>query len=258
MIIIRLQGGLGNQLFQWAYGHQLSKKHDVYYDVSFFSGAENNGSLTEKRTFELEHVLNKKLNLLNNDVLQYLRDKRINYVADDLNYRDFNFNKNEIYFLNGYWQSEDYFLDSKEEIMDSIVMPNCDEYNFSGSCSIHVRRGDYLKLQHFYPILSIDYYQRALEILKPDGHVFVCSNDIPWCKENFNSERLIFSEKNSNLKDLAIMANCCNNIIANSSFSWWAAFLNRNPDKKVICPEFWFSNNFFKEKDLIPKTWIRI
>ena len=108
-------------------------------------------------------------------------------VNDALFYKNFNFQRNEVYYLNGYWQSEKFFYGSRSEILNSITLPISHGHDFQESCSLHIRRGDYLNLQHVHPVLKIDYYHRALDILKPSGKVFICSNDIECCKQNFDA-----------------------------------------------------------------------
>jgi hypothetical protein len=257
MIIVKIQGGLGNQLFQWAYGYSLSKDHEVYFDISFYSSAENIGGLVDKRNFELNNILNTPINLLTHEILEKIKYKNITIVNDNYLYNDISFDKNEIYFLNGYWQSEKFFIKYREDILKSIKLPEFNDCDFKNSCSLHIRRGDYLNLSKKHPILAVNYYEKALEILNPSGNIFIFSDDIEWCKKNIIRSNSIFVDGNSNIEDLAQMSNCKDNIIANSSFSWWGAWLNRNPNKRIICPNNWYCNNT-EDKDLIPEIWNRI
>ena len=124
--------------------------------------------------------------------------------------------------------------------------------------SVHVRRGDYTKLQDHHPLCTVEYYEKAMAMFK-DHSFLVFSNDIEWCKENIKGPRVMYSEEESAAKDLQLMASCDHNIIANSSFSWWGAWLNDNQNKKVIAPSNWFGPTCdHSSKDIVPETWIRI
>ena len=125
--------------------------------------------------------------------------------------------------------------------------------------SVHIRRGDYISSPHmteFHTNLSeTDYYQKAMEII--GGDFMFISDDIEWCKENFKGDNIFYSPFTEELEDLCLMTYCTNNIIANSSFSWWGAYLGF--DGKVIAPNNWFGPKGPKKtQDLIPNNWIKI
>jgi len=126
--------------------------------------------------------------------------------------------------------------------------------------SIHVRRGDYTNLQHIHPLQSIEYYENAYNIIDDKSiNVLVFSDDIEWCKNNIKFENITYIEGETNIVDMYIMSLCTHNIIANSSFSWWGAWLNNNKNKKVIAPINWFgSQSNLYTGDIIPKKWIII
>jgi hypothetical protein len=169
-------------------------------------------------------------------------------------------------FIDGsYLQSEKYL--NYKLVKDLFeITPELKEYilnkypDIQTRTSIHVRRGDYLhpNCHGHHPILPIDtYYNKAIEMF-PDEKFIIFSDDIEWCKQNFNIADAIFvSEKD--YVELYMMSLCKNNIIANSTFSWWGAYLNENPDKKVGAPDQWFGlkspNNY---KDIVPDSWIKI
>ena len=188
--------------------------------------------------------------------------------------------------MHGYFQSYKYFENNKQIILDLLEIDNpafkssVKNIDFSNSCSIHIRRGDYVKIAQTnplnpHPLQSINYYKQAINIINANKY-FVFSDDIAWCKENLKDERLFFidySEKNlnyfsSDLCELQLMSLCSNNIIANSSFSWWSAYFNTNESKKVVAPKTWFSNEYIKIisefnsdkviNSLIPEKWIII
>ena len=254
MIVVKIQGGLCNQLFQWAYGYTLSKEHEVYFDTSFYNNT-NIISPVSVRDYELPNIINRHVPVVDNNVMNRFSSSKVQVVLDrfDNNIPDFEQGKN--YYLNGYWQSADLFKSNKEEIKSSFNWPELKQYDFKNSCSIHIRRGDYLNLSHVHPVQTLEYYQQALEYINPKGNVFVFSDDILWCKQNLNFKNQVFMEGNSNIEDLRYMSLCENNIMANSSFSWWGVYLNNKEDKIVICPKQWFSNGtddtFIKMRDWI-------
>lgn len=160
--------------------------------------------------------------------------------------------------LSGYFQSYKYFAEYEG------VIRNIFEFSFStakyyGVASIHIRRGDYVTIGNDYHTnLQDSYYQQAISTVNA-GHYLVFSDDIDWCKGKFTGQQYSFVQGNSPAEDMALMARCDHNIIANSSFSWWAAYLNKNVNKKVIAPKNWFGPKLPHDtKDLIPPGWITI
>lgn len=185
-----------------------------------------------------------------------------NNITNQQSYREPSFTYTPIPYrpnldLEGFFQSEKYFENS-QDIIQSLLTPRIGygiQYNYT---SIHVRRGDYLNLQKEYAQLGMDYYNRAMQMVS-SKHYIIFSDDINWCKSNFRGDNIIFSEGKSPVNDLAMMLSCEHNIIANSSFSWWAAYLNKNPSKIVIAPQNWFGPALpHNTKDLIPEKWIKI
>lgn len=159
--------------------------------------------------------------------------------------------------LSGYFQSEKYFAPYAAEIRreftfrDPIPWPA-----FKGWVSIHVRRGDYLTFPHHHPPCQMDYYKAAMAEF-PGAHFIVFSDDIAWCKLYLRGPEIEYSEGFSADRDLQRMKACDHNIIANSSYSWWGAYLNDNPMKRVIFPRRWFGSAkaSWDTKDLIPQGW---
>lgn len=256
MIILKLQEGLGNQLFQWAYGYTLSKDYDVYFDLTFYN-IQNIMSPVAIRSYELSKLIKAPIPFVNASVLSELYSMGATIVSDDFHYKNLEFDKNKNFYLNGYWQSEKFFERYKEEILSFFKWPEVKNYDFENSCSIHIRRGDYLNLQHVHPIQTLDYYEKALEVVNPQGNVFIFSDDIDWCEQNLKFKNQIFMKGNSNIEDLRYMSLCTNNIIANSSFSWWGAYLNQNLSKTVVCPKKWFGDSTY-DKDLKLHNWVEI
>jgi hypothetical protein len=180
-------------------------------------------------------------------------------------------------YLAGYWQSEKYFADVAELIRQEFTLKSgpdklnrqvLDEIEAANSVSLHIRRGDYISdpvTNQVHGVLGLDYYSRAVNYIASktaQPHFFVFSDDIAWAKENLRLPfPLSFVEHNGQDKeceDLRLMCHCKHHITANSSFSWWGAWLNANPDKIVISPEKWFNDPSLDTKDLIPEYWVKI
>lgn len=160
--------------------------------------------------------------------------------------------------LLGFFQSEKYFLNHKELIMD-LLTPNLEAKEEEGLCGIHVRRGDYLN-NPAYINLNMDYYFKAINVVKSKKYL-IFSDDIEWCKKNFKGDKFLFSNETNPVNDLTDMAKRCENmIISNSSFSWWGAYLNKNPNKIIVAPQKWFGPKLsdHNTKDLLPNSWVQI
>lgn len=254
MIITKLQGGLGNQLFQWAVSKRLSLKYNTeyYFETSYFRNS-NQGIVSR---FELE-LTNLKLDIKESSI-------KLPVVNDNFKFQNIPDNS----FLDGYWQSEKYFIDCENEIRNDLEIPK-DIYSYiihkytilnKNTVSLHIRRGDYTNLQHIHPLQTIEYYKNAYDIISDESiNVLVFSDDINWCKENIKFDNITYIEGETNIVDMYIISLCTHNIIANSSFSWWGAWLNNNENKKVIAPLNWFgSDSSFYTGDIIPEKWIKI
>lgn len=172
--------------------------------------------------------------------------------------------------LSGFFQTERYFEHCRDlvrfhlEPKRSIVRKLSEKYgdNLSRSCSVHVRRTDYIQHQEHHPVLELDYYRRAVDAVRsraPVDRFLVFSDDTKWCRENMGSDA-VYVEGNQDIEDMFLMSLCSHHIIANSSFSWWGAWLNLSPDKIVVAPSVWFGPAL-KHKDtseVVPNEWIRI
>ncbi len=255
MIISKIQGGLGNQLFQWAYGLHSSKVYstDLYLDIQIYKSASL--SLTPRK-FSLGQFPNLKFNLIEGRV-----DAKT--LTDSFNFNHISYNSKSNYYLDGYWQSEKYFRESSDIILhhlDPLDHRIISKYGGQrGSVSIHVRRTDYLTSNGFHPVQDLEYYEKSLNLIGEYERILVFSDDIEWCKANIRFKNCIFIENLPDVESLWLMSMCENNIIANSSFSWWGAWLNKNPQKKVIAPRNWFGQQtIINVGDIIPKNWITI
>ena len=170
--------------------------------------------------------------------------------------------ENSIVVAHSYCQSHKYFEHNRDHILN-LFSPRPedtkkihDKYGdllTQNTTSCHIRRGDYTKLKDVHsPLYESDYYNRSFDLIKPD-QILMFSDDIDWCKENFKQSNITFIENETDYIDLFIMSLCNNNIIANSTFSWWGAWLNSNENKKVVCPSSWFESS--GAEDLVVDGW---
>lgn len=176
-------------------------------------------------------------------------------------------------YLNGFWQNEKYFKAAENIIrqdftLKAVGLPDNESLknaiHSTNSVSVHFRLGDYLSnpdARAFHGILSSDYYKNAIKKitgLVPSTHFFIFSDDLDWVKTNFTFDQnhtFVATDNQSGVVDMQLMSLCKHNIIANSSFSWWGAWLNGNPHKVVIGPQQWFSNT---PAEILPERWIKI
>jgi len=299
MIIVKIYGGLGNQLFQYASTRALSLEYNKKFalDISWFKRQIDTTGLDQpdKRTYLLNNFniveryssqfkskfiwlvskVTHKSKILGSVSKYFLINKYWPIYIDERNNKSFNsatICKKEIILLNGYWQNFRYFEKYENIIRKELTLRNelTDENKeylkkiiSSNSVSLHFRRGDALKPYALkrYAICSMDYYLKAISYVskKLQNPTFVVfSDDIHWVKSNFKIEYpIIFIEsKGPDYEHLFLMSQCKHNIIANSTFSFWAAWLNSNPSKIVIAPEKWMVNdNDYHAK--IPESWLR-
>ncbi|OGY40458.1 MAG: hypothetical protein A2418_02955 [Candidatus Brennerbacteria bacterium RIFOXYC1_FULL_41_11] len=289
MIKTRLFGGLGNQMFQYAVGRALSLrlKTNLGLDSSWF---DDNKYLDTNRQFGLDafNIASRKLERVD---LKGIKLRRFfskfglsskNYIKE----KYFNFNKDIVHlsddvYLDGYWQSEKYFSDFEETIKNDFNLRYPLSREAAGvheiiihapvSCAIHIRRGDYVVnpgINFYHGACSLRYYRDAVDYIKKyslstEVSFFVFSDDINWVKKNFIIEKGIFIEfeNRDGFKDqeeMILMSRCQHQIIANSTFSWWGAWLNKNKQKIILAPDKWFNNVLIDTKDLLPDSWIKI
>ena len=184
------------------------------------------------------------------------------------------FNVHESTYILGCPQSEKYFNDIKCEIKEIFSFPKfkniknitiADEINRTNSVAIHIRRGDYLDDPALGGLIKKEYYIAAIEYIRKkitNPKFYIFSNDIEWCKKNLKLENVCFIDWNKgkeSYRDMQLMSLCKHNIIPNSTFSWWGAWLNKNPNKIVIAPKVWINpKTGLKDLDIIPNEWIKI
>jgi len=256
MISAFLMGGIGNQMFQIAAASSLAIENNdeaVFNFENCFTPLQGNpSSKYSKNIFK---------NVKNSQNLIIERE----YKEKSYEYCKIPYFKNLL--INGYFQNEKYFIQNKDKIIDLFYISDEDirflklnyyYIDFEQTVSIHVRRGDYLKFSDIHPVCEVDYYNKAIENFPNKKFIFI-SDDIQWVKDNFRGNNIFYSKNNNEILDFTLQSICCSNIIANSSFSWWAAYLNKNKNKKIIAPLKWFGKNSpYCENDITPIDWVRI
>jgi len=300
MDIIIMSGGLGNQMFQYAFYLALqTHKNDVWLnDISLHKENAHNGfELNElfglnisfhtyyctiikivrkllifRKTIGVNFALSvliKSLKLCN---IHIILESSPGGFDQQLIQPSLDKKKVNIYF--GYWQSEKYFLDIQTRVLESFSFQKdlsekshsiLNEIKENESVAIHIRRGDYLEKENhklYGNICTINYYEKALQIIQerlPNAIFYIFSDDPDWVKKSLSLEKMHmidWNKKEDSWQDLFLMSQCKHNIIANSTFSWWGAWLNKNPDKIVISPSKFINGS--NCRDRIPEKWIKI
>ncbi len=298
MIIMKLQGGLGNQLFQYALGRRLALKNatELKLDISRYHEE------TEPRKFALPHfsidagiataadyrlmrlpnpqsrnffarVVRKAFRMIEStrgtEKRAYVLEPSLEFCPDILKIEG-------SAYLSGDWQSEEYFISIRETLRKDLALKAApsplmtDWIRRMQACnavSLHIRRGDYVqnaKTNQFHGVCSLDYYDAAMRLIcesVQDPVYFVFSDDIGWARQNLrtNGPALFVSDESiPDYEEMVLMSRCSHNIIANSSFSWWGAWLNAHEEKIVIAPSRWFNAEAANLKMRLPPAWIRI
>lgn len=261
MVYVQLKGRLGNNLFQIAAGASLAKQNNDIFCVVAPNSAIDPGISTEAD----------ELNELRKSVF-----RQVNVVSDLPSgisiYREKEFAFRPIPYqpevvLSGYFQSEKYFdkalvreLFAIDDETKAYINRKYGALLAQKPTSIHIRRGDYIRNLDYHPICSLSYFRDAMKVIGSDTPFLIVTNDIEWCKQKFRGDNVYFTDKESAVVDLYLQSMCANNIISNSSFSWWGAWLNSNPSKKVIYPSPWFgiSATEIDDSDLIPDCWTSV
>lgn len=289
-------GGHSNQLFQYATGRRLAHKHktELVLDHSWFDDIPDTDT---HREYELGDYPVAARRATKSDIGKVmdpsapvsLLSKAARRIRLDKSIRVFGeahggFNRQVLSLpdntmLIGWWQSERYFKDIRNILVKELepkypINKQNQKYltqiKSTTSVSLHVRRGDYVDNKHankFHGLASVDYYRKAVahvaNQLGKDAklHVFVFSNDVDWCRKNLSFKYPVtFVTGNTNgADDMRLMKHCKHNILANSSFSWWGAWLNENPSKIIIAPRVWFQDKTANaQTDIVPEAWVRL
>lgn len=292
MKIVNIMGGLGNQMFQYALALALKSRfpdEEVLIDTSGFNGYPLHNGYELDRIFEVQipkadirnqmrlfyPLRNYRMWQIANRLLP--RRKTVVYESKDMRFEPEVISRTSSSYYLGYWQTEKYFKDVRKEILEAFRFPDfqSDSQNATlaakivgSSCavSVHVRRGDYTKIANTQGICTLEYYRKALKELRqrvvPEMFI-VFSDDIEWTRTNLKDylgntpvTYVDWNKGKDSFRDMQLMSLCHHNIIANSSFSWWGAWLNQNPDRIVITPSRWMNDGGWV--DMIPDNWIRI
>jgi len=290
MKIVKILGGLGNQMFQYALYVALKERFPnerVMIDTSCFRGYPLHNGYEIDNIFSLSSDVASCKDIVRVaypypnyrcwQVGKYLLPKRKTTCVER---KDFAFDNTVLQqegdrYFDGYWQHEEYFAFAKEKVLRAFTFPQAisnqnkdtiERALTENSMSIHIRRGDYVSNPFYKGICDTDYYRRAIaycqETVAPSLYC-IFSNDIAWCKKELSAylpaNKVVYIDWNmghNSYVDMQIMSCCKHNITANSSFSWWGAWLNRNPQKTVVAPSKWMNTKL--DKDPIPNTWIKI
>ena len=277
--IIKYMGGLGNQMFQYALAKCLQKEgYNVTGDLSEYYKIE------EKRNFTLQNAFpDVFIKKCNDGLKKYYRNEQSLYIVEesvlttDEKEKTTNIFKLKRGYFDGYWQNYDYIEKVEEELRKEFRFNQKNDQKLQemarkillteNTVSVHIRRGDYLERrvsQTFGNICTDDYYSKAIELIQDNiGHPFIIffSNDIQWVKGKYSQYDAVFISEDmfddyEDWYDIFLMSCCKHNIIANSTFSWWGAWLNSNENKIVVAPSKW--KNSCETFDICPKEWVRI
>lgn len=280
---MKLSGGLGNQLFQYATGRRLShalntklkldiRSYPDSYGRKYYLDCFNvNAQLADENDLRFfEYGFGQKfLNRLPLNIFsKIVKEKSLSFEKKILDLSDGK-------YLDGYWQSEKYFKDIESIIRKDITLKpefsinNSDIFNLishTNSVSLHVRRADYAqnkKTNSVHGTCSKEYYEKAINKFSKieNLNIFIFSDDIAWAKQNIQprfAHHYVDHGAEKGYIDLVLMSHCQHHIIANSTFSWWGAWLNDNPNKIVIAPNPWFRDKTRNDKDIIPVDWIKL
>lgn len=278
MVISKIVGGLGNQMFQYAIAKSISRKNNISfcldleafktyklfdYKLDNFNIENYKASISEIKAFNGDSSIYSKIKRELHLSKYFYKEKKRHIFDDEV------FKYKNIY-LSGYWQNEEYFIDIKDELindfkpiikMSDYVQKLHDKILKFNSVSIHVRRGDYIKHPEI-GLTDIGYYKSAIDILNSklsNPVYFIFSNDIRWCKNNFKflDNYYIVDETDNEIEDFTLMRGCNHNIIANSTFSWWAAWLNNYVERIIIAPNKWRADTE-NSSFWLPSKWMKI
>lgn len=274
MIIIQLKGGLGNQMFQYALYRQLKSmgKEVKIDDESGFVGDQLRIPVISRFGVEYDKATKEEITLLTDaklDIFSRIRRKlfgrKSHRVDENSGIFDPKILEMDEAYLVGYWQSDKYFPDESvieslrndfqkrpQEVMnDSISWSTLQQIECCESVSLHVRRTDYVDEEHIkiHYICTEKYYKGSIDYVRkqvPGAVFFIFTDDKEWCRKHFSGPKFIVvdlnEEDNTDMAEMLLMSKCKHHILANSSFSWWSAWLNDSPEKLVVVPDKWINN----------------
>ena len=252
-----LRGGLGNYIFQIAAAYVTSIRDDkeLLVDISDISVIHKPIESYYDNIFRKVKFVQEFSDYTSHEPMQPIEYSEIPKTNGNLK-------------LKGYYQNEKYFKHLRNEILSlfeidsttlSYLTSKYSDVLTENTCSLHVRRGDYVSKSDFHPLQTIEYYKSAVSIMGEDLNYLIFSDDIEWCENNLTFiKNKTFISGNHDYQDLYLMSMCNNNIIANSSFSWWGAWLNNSENKKVIYPSIWFGVPFLNTTEIGCENWVKL
>jgi hypothetical protein len=287
MIITKINGGLGNQMFQYATGRALALRRNTILKVDPTSHQGDT-----PRTFELPHFcitaeiatpeeVTTLKTLTGSSLFQRIK-RHLPLKKTHVFEKHFQFDPGILElgdntYLEGFWQSEKYFLDAADTIRQELVLKEkpdttnaatLQEIAATPAVALHIRRGDYVsnpETNKHHGTCSLDYYQAGVEHIASQvttPHFFIFSDDPQWAKDNLNlkypTTLIDHNDAAHGYEDMRLMSACQHFIIANSTFSWWGAWLAANPGKIVVAPKQWFATTDVDTRDLVPTNWVRL
>lgn len=282
MIISKIIGGLGNQLFQYAAGRCLAIRHqtELLLDLNELTDYKlNSFDLNAFHTIFQQASEIQTATYYNRGIIEKFRDRLLPmalkkvYREPHFHFHPRFFNASESIYLKGYWQSEKYFAPVANQIRNELQFKDTyinkvkdlgEQIRNTTSVSVHIRRGDYTnkEILKVHGLLPPSYYEQSIKFLSveyPGSIFYFFSDDINWVKETFGQDNAVYVSgqyTQTHFEDMYLMSQCHHNVIANSSFSWWGAWLNNNPGKRVIAPKNWFNTQRRDTSDLYPEGWL--
>jgi len=245
MVGVRTYGRCGNFLFQAAATVSYALKHDLEFSLPNRTNDPYWNPLYLQHLVHPNYVQGKEDILINENGMKY---QEIEFKEE---WRD------KQVVLNGYWQTEKYFKEYRNEILYLFDIPYELKKDY---VSVHVRRGDYLLHWQKHPAVAKEWYEQAMAMF-PNKKFKFFSDDIKWCKENFsNRDDCEFSTNGTEWDDLVEISRCEHQVNSSSTFSWWGAWLNQNPEKIIVTPKLWFTPNWdnLDVSDIVPPEWIKL
>lgn len=294
MKIVKFKGGLGNQLFQYAFLRALQLEYDcgeIYSDFSFYKNISGD-TVRVPRIEQLQVIHSqasaqdlRKVCIFNHDANPNLLISRIKAFMERKINKDYFYEPDRSFldiskilankYFDGYWQSWRYMVGIEQQLKDEVrpkrtlsesTIKTIDQLKDYESVFVGIRRGDYLATswaKKHYGAFGQDYFDEAVRIIKEKVEnpvLYVFSNDIAWVKDNITFDCEVRyredDEQTSDIEELFIMSSCKHAIIVNSTFYWWGAWLIDNPDKIIVAPKNWFADG--SSIDIVPPMWVKI